>query len=95
MRSVRCDAAARKTSEADECEYSSRKWCSTSQTVSKPDAVGDLDLLERVAEQPVLAVGAPGPRELVLVEDPEPHRRKARWPGRRGGRGFGDPATTS
>ena len=27
---VRCDAAARNTSGADECEYSSRKWCSTS-----------------------------------------------------------------
>ncbi len=28
---VRCEAAARKTSGAAECEYSSRKWCSTSQ----------------------------------------------------------------
>ena len=32
IRLVRCDAAARNTSGADECEYSSRKWCSTSQT---------------------------------------------------------------
>ena len=32
MRWVRAAAAARKTSGADECEYSSRKWCSTSQT---------------------------------------------------------------
>ena len=31
---VRCDAAARNTSGADECEYSSRKWCSTSQATS-------------------------------------------------------------
>ena len=30
MRLVRCDAAARNTSGALECEYSSRKWCSTS-----------------------------------------------------------------
>ena len=29
---VRWLAAARKTSGADECEYSSRKWCSTSHT---------------------------------------------------------------
>ena len=33
---VRWLQAARNTSGADECEYSSRKWCSTSQTVSKP-----------------------------------------------------------
>ena len=32
MRWVRAAAAARKTSGAEECEYSSRKWCSTSQT---------------------------------------------------------------
>ena len=32
MRFVRCEAAARKTSGALECEYSSRKWCSTSHT---------------------------------------------------------------
>ena len=37
------------------------------------EPVGELDLLERVAEQPVLAVGLPRPRQLVLVEDPEPH----------------------
>ena len=33
---VRCEAAARKTSGAEEWEYSSRKWCSTSQAQSKP-----------------------------------------------------------
>ena len=32
MRVVRWLAAARNTSGADECEYSSRKWCSTSHT---------------------------------------------------------------
>ncbi len=32
IRCVRAAAAARNTSGADECEYSSRKWCSTSQT---------------------------------------------------------------
>src|SRR5215472_13347583 len=31
MRRERWDAAARNTSGAEECEYSSRKWCSTSQ----------------------------------------------------------------
>src|SRR3954447_23652717 len=36
MRGARWEQAARNTSEAEECEYSSRKWCSTSQTKSKP-----------------------------------------------------------
>ena len=31
---VRCDTAARKTSGAEECANSVRKWCSTSHTVS-------------------------------------------------------------
>ena len=48
----------------------------------EPDAVGDLDLLERVVEQPVLPVVAPGPGQLVLVEDAEAHRRKANGPPR-------------
>ena len=38
-------------------------------------AVGDLDLLERVLDQPVLGVGLPRARQLMLVEDPEPHHR--------------------
>ena len=37
------------------------------------ETVGQLDLLERVLEEPVLAVLAPRPRQLVLVEDPELH----------------------
>ena len=37
------------------------------------DAVGQLDLLERVGDQPLLGVLRPGPRQLVLVEDPESH----------------------
>ena len=32
IRDVRWLAAARKTSGAEECEYSSKKWCSTAQT---------------------------------------------------------------
>ena len=41
--------------------------------VVEPEPVGELDLLERLAQQLRLAVGAPRPRQLVLVEDPEPH----------------------
>ncbi len=37
------------------------------------DAVGELDLLERVLHEPVLAVVAPRARELVLVEEAEAH----------------------
>ena len=37
------------------------------------EPVGQLDLLQRVLEQPVLVVRPPRPRELVLVEDPESH----------------------
>ena len=37
------------------------------------DAVGVLDLLERVLDQPVLGVLLPRPRQLVLVEDAELH----------------------
>src|SRR6266568_2608467 len=37
------------------------------------DAVGILDLLERVPDQPVLRVGVPRSGQLVLVEDAELH----------------------
>jgi hypothetical protein len=36
-------------------------------------AVGELHLVERVLEQAALAVGGPRPRQLMLVEDSEPH----------------------
>ncbi len=39
------------------------------------EAVGELDLVEAVLEQLVLAVVGPRAGELVLVEDPEPHGR--------------------
>ena len=39
------------------------------------EPVGELDLVEAVLEQLVLAVVGPRARELVLVEDPEPHGR--------------------
>jgi hypothetical protein len=54
------------------------------------DAIGDLDLLEGVLEQPVLGVLAPRPGELVLVEDAEAHPAKASRRGRPG-RGAGEP----
>ena len=37
------------------------------------EAVGQLDLVERLVQQPMLAVLVPRPRQLVLVEDPELH----------------------
>ena len=43
--------------------------------------VGQLDLIERVLEEPVLAVRGPRPRKLVLVEDPESHRAPFVYPG--------------
>jgi hypothetical protein len=56
--------------------------------VNHSDAVGSVDaakevaqalvsclrLLQRVLEQAPLRVVGPGARQLVLVEDPEPHR---------------------
>ena len=41
------------------------------------DAVGELDLLEGVLDQPLLAVVAPRAGDLVLVEDPEAHGASA------------------
>jgi hypothetical protein len=43
-------------------------------------AVGDLDLFERVLQQPVLAVLLPRTWQLVLVEDAELHLRLQRDP---------------
>ncbi len=34
-----------------ECEYSSRKWCSTSHTYVEAELVGELDLVERVLDE--------------------------------------------
>ena len=41
------------------------------------DAVGELDLLEGVLDEPLLAVVAPRAGDLVLVEDPEAHGASA------------------
>ena len=57
-----------------ECEYSSKKWCSTSHRYCDPEAVGQLDLVQGVGDQLLLAGVAPGPGQLVLVEDAELHR---------------------
>ena len=69
---VRWLHAARNTSGADEWLYSSRKWCSTSQTYWMPERIGELDLVERVLDQLVLGAVVPGTADLVLVEDAEP-----------------------
>ena len=65
--------AARNTSGADEWLYSSRKWCSTSHTYWMPSRVGELDLIECVLDERLLARGVPRPAHLVLVEDAELH----------------------
>src|SRR5260221_8550907 len=75
---VRWLAAPRKTSGAELCEYSSRKWCSTSPRVVVAKAVGELDLVEAVLEEFVFGVFVPRPRELVFIEDPEFHGRTVR-----------------
>ena len=43
--------------------------------VADAEAVGQLDLLERIADETLLGALGPGPRELVLVEDAEVHAR--------------------
>jgi hypothetical protein len=97
IRSVRWLAAARKTSGAEEWEYSSRKWCSTSHRgvgvllekvvlhfpgVVEPEPVRELTLSERVLQELVLGIVRPRPGQLVLVEDSELHRL-CRLPNRR------------
>ena len=70
---MRCDAAARNTSGALECEYSSRKWCSTSHTQSKPSRSASSICSSASLEQLELVVLAPRTGHLVLVEHPELH----------------------
>ena len=38
------------------------------------EAIGELDLLERLAQDSFLVAVRPGPRHLVLEEQPELHR---------------------
>ncbi len=76
---VRWLAAARNTSGAGECEYSSRKWCSTSQAIVVAEPVGQLDLVERVLVEPQFAALLPWARQLQLVEDAEFHRTPLLW----------------
>ena len=71
---------ARKTSEALECEYSSRKWCSTSQTESNPTRSA-ISICSSASWSSRCSPSSPhGPGQLVLVEDAEAHRRKASGP---------------
>ena len=44
--------------------------------VVEAEAVGELDLVERVLHDALFGVGIPRPRELVLVEETEPHRAR-------------------
>src|SRR5262245_4522377 len=46
--------------------------------VLDPEAVGELDLLERLREDAPLRIRIPGPGDLVLVEETEFHRGSAR-----------------
>ena len=57
----RCGAAIApySTSGFEQCEYSSRKWCSTVQNAWKPEPLAGDRLLERVLVRDVLAVGRP------------------------------------
>ncbi len=43
------------------------------------EPVGQFDLFEGVGDELLLAGGAPGAGELVLVEDAELHGRSPRW----------------
>ena len=45
--------------------------------VVEPEAVGQLDLVERVAQEALGRSILPGARLLVLVEDAEPHLRES------------------
>ena len=53
MRSVCAATAARKTSGAEQCEYSSRKWCSTAHTQSKPSSSARRPARARCGRQPL------------------------------------------
>ena len=65
--------AARNTSGAEECEYSSRKWCSTSQAKSMPRRSASSTCSSASLKQPMLVARAPRARNLMLVEDAELH----------------------
>ena len=60
IRSVRAAQADRNTSGAEQCEYSSKKWCSTAQAHVDADLIGDLHLLQGLGEEPLFGVGGPG-----------------------------------
>ena len=74
MRDVRWLAAARNTSGALECAVLLEEVVLDLPHVVEAEAVGELDLVERVLQQLVLVVGPPRSGQLVLVEDAELHR---------------------
>ena len=59
---------------ADDRAWSSRKWCSTAHMWWMPEAVGQLDVLERLPEHPGLVAVAVRGGQLHLVEHAELHR---------------------
>src|SRR4029450_13379484 len=63
--------------------------------VVEADPVGQLDLVEGVREQLVLALGPPGAGQLVLVEDAEPHRVPSRASGSSNARNSAGPSCSS
>ncbi len=73
MRCVRCDAAARKSSGALECEYSSRKWCSTSHAQSMPIRSASSICSSASAKTRASSPSVPRARHLMLEEQPESH----------------------
>src|SRR2546421_5802904 len=77
MRLVRAAMKGSTTSEAERCEYSSRKWCSTDHTYLKPLAVRGLGQLDLAQQARVLGAAGIGldllARDVRLDEEAELH----------------------
>ena len=77
MRLVRAATYGRKISDAEMCEYSSRKWCSTDQTYFKPCRSQCYRQLELAHQARVLGADRVGldlvPRDVRLNEESEFH----------------------
>ena len=65
--------AVRNSSGAEQCEYSSRKWCSTAHTVSKPSSSASRTCSSAFSYTVRSTPGRERPRHRQLVEDPEAH----------------------
>ena len=62
MRCVCIATAVRKTSGAEQCEYSSRKWCSTAHTAVEAELVGERAPARARSRRPALDAAAPNGR---------------------------------